>query len=119
MRKLGLLDAFALARIIKAANLKEVITDFGMEVINKQNNGEDVDIYKVGFEFFVTVISAASDERIEKKFYELYADIKGAQPDEVKYYDFTTVKEDIKAIIELNNLKVFFDWLSASLTKQQ
>ena len=40
MRKLGLLDAFAVARIIKAANLQKEVADFGMDVKRRQEEAE-------------------------------------------------------------------------------
>ena len=40
MRKLGLLDAFAVARIIKAANLQKEMADFGMEVMRREEEAK-------------------------------------------------------------------------------
>ncbi|MBQ2093189.1 MAG: hypothetical protein II190_01250 [Ruminococcus sp.] len=114
MRKLGFCDAFALARIIKAANLDEVITNFGTDVLKKQSSGEELNAEKVGFQLFVTIVCSISDEKTEEKIYKLYADIKGAKPEEVRVYDFETIAADMKQIIEMNNIKVFFDWLRRS-----
>lgn len=114
MRKLGLKDAFALARIIKAGNLRQTILDFA-----EKTRGEgETDIEKVGFGFFLTVIDAVCDEAVEDKIYNLYADIKGVKPADVALLDFATIKADIKELIEINDLKSFFMSVSALMSKQ-
>lgn len=143
MRKLGLLDAFAVARIIKAANLQKEVADFGMDVKRRQEEAERrkaaraaeteaeqdkiateaeqdelaLSAEQIGLEAFVTIISNCATEEVERRVYELYASIKGAKPDEVKYYDLTTIREDFKELVELNNLKDFFALVSASISK--
>ena len=143
MRKLGLLDAFAVARIIKAANLQKEVADFGMDVKRRQEEAERrkaaraaemeeeqdknateaeqdelaLSAEQIGLEAFVTIISNCATEEVERRVYELYASIKGAKPDEVKYYDLTTIREDFKELVELNNLKDFFALVSASMSK--
>lgn len=143
MRKLGLLDAFAIARIIKAANLQKEVADFGMDVKRRQEEAERrkaaraaemeaeqdknateaeqdelaLSAEQIGLEAFVTIISNCATEEVERRVYELYASIKGAKPDEVKYYDLTTIREDFKELVELNNLKDFFALVSASMSK--
>lgn len=143
MRKLGLLDAFAVARIIKAANLQKEMADFGMDVMRRKEEAErrkaaraaemeaEQDVIateaeqdelalsaeQIGLEAFVTIISKCATEDVERRVYELYASIKGAKPDEVKYYDLTTIREDFKELVELNNLKDFFALVSASMSK--
>lgn len=118
MRKLGLLDAFAVARIIKAANLQKEMADFGMEVMRRKAvRAAELKAEQIGVEAFVTIISKCANEDVERRVYELYASIKGAKPDEVKYYDLTTIREDFKELVELNNLKDFFALVSASMSK--
>lgn len=143
MRKLGLLDAFAVARIIKAANLQKEVADFGIDVKRRQEEAERrkaaraaemeaeqdknateaeqdelaLSAEQIGLEAFVTIISNCATEEVERRVYELYASIKGAKPDEVKYYDLTTIREDFKELVELNNLKDFFALVSASMSK--
>lgn len=143
MRKLGLLDAFAVARIIKAANLQKEMADFGMDVKRRQEEAERrkaaraaemeaeqdeaateaeqdelaLSAEQIGLEAFVTIISNCATEEVERRVYELYADIKGAKPEDVKYYDLQTIREDLKELVELNNLKDFFGSVSASMSK--
>ena len=145
MRKLGLKDAFALARIIKAAALRDVITEFAGEVRNKdggqdlesvgrvrnKDGGQDLesggrvrnkddgqDLESVGFEFLLTLAESISDEAIEKKIYTLYADIKGISADDVPLLGFAEIKSDIKELVDQNDLKSFFTSVSALMSKQ-
>lgn len=114
MKKLALKHAFLLARIIKAANIRAEIVRFASEI----QSGKSAD--EVGMEFIVTMIQAAADENVEKKIYELYAELKGplVPPEEISEYDFATVKADMKALVAENNLKDFFQSVSALMSKQ-
>lgn len=114
MRKLGLRDAFALARIIKAANLRPTVTAFAEEIRGR----EEKDIEAVGFEFVLTLLESVSDEANEQRIYKLYADIKGVTPEEVSLLDFGTIKADMKELVEKNDLKGFFTSVSALMSKQ-
>ena len=152
MRKLGLLDAFAVARIIKAANLQKEMADFGMEVMRRKEEAKRrkavraaelkaeqdeaateaeqdeaateaeqdeaaLSMEQIGVEAFITIISKCTNEEVERRIYDLYASIKGTEPDEVKYADLQTIRADIKELIELNDLKGFFALVSASMSK--
>lgn len=111
MKKLALKHAFSLARIIKAADIRSEVVSFAAEI----HNGKKVD--EVGMEFILTLIQAAANEGVEKKIYQLYADLKGVTPGEVEEYDFETVKADLKELIEENDLKSFFNSVSALMSK--
>ena len=80
MKKLALRHAFTLARIIKAADIRSEVVAFASEF----REGKDVN--EVGMEFILTMIQAAADETVEKKIYQLYADLKGTNADEVADY---------------------------------
>jgi hypothetical protein len=112
MRKLCLKDAFSVARIIKAADVRSEIIRFAGEL----HSGKSVD--EIGLEFFVTLIQSAADETVEEKIYKLYADLKGVTPDDVAFLEFAEVKNDIKEIVESNDLKSFFQSVSALMSKQ-
>lgn len=108
MRKLGIKDAFSVARIIKAADIKQEIVTFANQISERKKLGEKLKVEDVGIEFFVTIITSVSSKEVENQFYELYADLKGVTPDEVSSYELGTVKADIKQLIETNDLKNFF-----------
>lgn len=134
MRKLGLKDAFALARIIKIAGIRDEIVSFGYEVRERQkvaeaakneNGGKsetalELSAERAGFEFIITIITSIADERAEQLFYKLYADIKqDVTPEEVSLYDFETIKIDVSELVEKNDLKSFFRSASALMSKLQ
>lgn len=119
MRKLGLKDAFALARIIKSANIRDEIAAFGLEVRELQKAEKSANVEEIGIKFLITVATAISDEKIEKQFYKLYADVKGVEADEIAMYDISTIKADITELVEVNDLKSFFNSLSALMSKQE
>lgn len=111
MRKLGLKDAFALSKMMKSAGVRDEIANLANNIIERQKAGQSISSNEIGIEFFIALIESAG--AIEDKFYELYADIKGDTPDNVKNYDLGTVKADIKSLIDDNDLKSFFRSASA------
>lgn len=134
MRKLGLKDAFALARIIKIAGIRDEIVSFGYEVRERQKAAEaaknendekgetalELSAERAGFEFIITIITSIADERAEQLFYKLYADIKqDVTPEEVSLYDFETIKTDVSELVKKNDLKSFFRSASALMSKLQ
>ena len=122
MRKLALKDAFALARIIKAAGIRKEIIVFANEISNEQKEAEQESglsfVEKVGFDFFLLLTEACCEERIEQKIYSLYADIKGVTPEDIAVLSFAEIKSDIRELVETNDLKSFFSSLSALMSKQ-
>lgn len=122
MRKLALKDAFALARIIKTAGIRKEIIVFANEISNEQKEAEQESglsfVEKVGFDFFLLLTEACCEERIEKKIYSLYADIKGITPEDIAVLSFAEIKSDIRELVETNDLQSFFSSLSALMSKQ-
>lgn len=148
MRKLALKDAFALARIIKAAGIRKEIIVFANEISNEQKEKEqelsnacfqEIEteqkikaeqeskakqesglsfVEKVGFDFFLLLTEACCEERIEQKIYSLYADIKGVTPEDISVLSFAEIKNDIRELVETNDLQSFFSSLSALMSKQ-
>ncbi len=108
MRKLGIKDAFSLARIIKNAGIKNELAEFGAMVMERRKKGEETPLQEVGVEAFLTMVSSFADEKIEQEFYKLYADIKGVSAEEVSLITPKELAEDVKEIISENDLKSFF-----------
>lgn len=104
MRKLNLGDAFKVARIVKEAGVKDELS----KLAGKFKNIENANIDEVGFEVLLTLISAASSDKVEAQIYELIGSIKGIAPQEVKNLDFVELKEFVKGVIAENDLKNFF-----------
>ena len=115
MRKLNIKDTFALARIIKKADIKEEIADFANRIAVKKNGkDETVNTEAVGLEFVVTLLSSLSSKEIEQEFYSLLADIRGdITADEVSKLSTPEVLDNVKTIIRENDIKSFFTSLSA------
>lgn len=111
MRKLAIKDAFALARIIKKADIKAEIAEFANNVKGKATaeNAETI-----GIEFVVTILSALTDKEIEQEFYSLFADvIGGITAEEASLMSIPSVIAKCKEIFEENDIKNFFISLSA------
>ena len=109
MKKLTGKHVFAMAKIIKAANLKE---DLG-EVITKAQSGE-MSTERVGIEGFMTVISACGDDKVEQRVYELLDDVFESK---VADMSLETIAQNFKQLAQENNLMFFFK--SAGLLKAQ
>lgn len=105
MRKLNLGDAFKVARIIKEAGVKDELA----KLASKFKNIENANIDEVGFEVILTLISAASSEKVETQIYELIGSIKNIAPSDVKNLDFSELKDFVKDVIAENDIKSFFN----------
>ena len=108
MKKLTGKHVFSMAKIIKAANLKEDLGD----IIAKAQNGE-MSTEKVGIEGLMTVISACGDDHVEKRVYELLDDVFEAKTADMS---LEAIAENFKQLAKENNLMNFFR--SAGLLKQ-
>lgn len=117
MRKLSIKDAFALARIIKKADIKEEIADFANRIAAKKNGkDETVNTEAVGLEFVVTLLTSLSNKETEQEFYTLLADIReDITAEEVSKLSIPEVLGDVKTIIKENDIKSFFTSLSVSM----
>lgn len=113
MRQLSLPDAFAVSRIIKAADIKNEIVKFSREIISRKNKKQEINIEEIGLEFVITIINSIADEKIEEKIYSLLASICETDVDTVKKYSFKQLKDIITEIIAENDLKSFFQSASA------
>lgn len=105
MRKLNLVDAFKVARILRAADIKEEFSKLATKFVGKE---EKPNLDEVGLEVILTLISAAGEKEVENQIYDLIAGIKECQPEEVKNLSLDGLKSDVKTIIEQNDLKSFF-----------
>ena len=107
MKKLTGKHVFAMAKIIKAANLKDELG----EVIAKAQTGE-MSTEKVGIEGLMTVINACGDDKVEQRVYELLDDVFDAK---VADMSLEAIAENFKQLAKENNLMSFFK--SAGLLK--
>ena len=113
MRKLTLPDTFALARILKAADIKSEIVNFSKEIIARKNKKQEINIDEIGLEFVVTLITAAADVKVEEKIYSFLASVCEMDVENIKKLNLSQIKEIISEIIAENDLKAFFQSASA------
>ena len=113
MRKLTLPDTFALARILKAADIKSEIVNFSKEIISRKNKKQEINIDEIGLEFVVTLITAAADVKVEEKIYSFLASVCEMDVENIKKLNISQIKEIISEIIAENDLKTFFQSASA------
>ena len=113
MRKLTLPDTFALARILKAADIKNELIKFSKEILARKNKKQTLDAEEIGLEFITTIISAVADEKVEEKIYSFLASICEMDVESIKKLSLAQIKEIIKEIIAENDLKAFFQSASA------
>ena len=113
MRKLTLSDAFAFARILKAADIKSEIVNFSKEIIARKNKKQEINIDEIGLEFVVTLITAAADVKVEEKIYSFLASVCEMDVENIKKLNLSQIKEIISEIIAENDLKAFFQSASA------
>ena len=108
MKKLTGKHVFAMAKIIKAANLKDELG----EVIAKAQTGE-MSTEKVGIEGLMTVINACGDDKVEQRVYDLLDDVFESK---VADMSLEAIGQSFKQLAQENNLMSFFK--SAGLLKQ-
>ena len=113
MRKLTLSDAFAFARILKAADIKSEIVNFSKEIIARKNKKQEINIDEISLEFVVTLITAAADVKVEEKIYSFLASVCEMDVENIKKLNLSQIKEIISEIIAENDLKAFFQSASA------
>ena len=102
MRKIITKDAFALARIIKKANIRKEVAEFAMKASKGANEKE------VGLEFFILLIESASEPSVEKEIYTLIASISETDEKELPNKPLPELFEIIKEIVKENDLSGFF-----------
>lgn len=116
MRKLAIKDAFALARILKKADIEAEIAEFANKVKDKKNKGTAENTKIIGIEFVLTILSALSDKEVEQEFYLLFADIVGDMTaEQASLMSIPDVIGKCKAIFKENDITSFFTSVSASI----
>ncbi|MGN0503062.1 MAG: hypothetical protein ACI4HN_09060 [Ruminococcus sp.] len=113
MRKFTLPDAFAFARILKAADIKNEVINFAKEILARKNKKQKINIEEIGLEFVITIITAAADVKVEEKIYSFLSSVCEMDIENIKKLNLAQIKEIIKIIIAENDLKTFFQSASA------
>lgn len=108
--KLGNRHIFKVLRIIKKAGIRTLI-------VNILANRGSKDAESIGIDLFDIIIEAFDNEEVEQLLYELLADISNKTTDEVSLMNIEETKDLFVSIAEANNLKSFFQYVSATLKK--
>lgn len=125
MRKINTQDVFKLARIIKGAGIKEVVSDMFAKGIQISRENELPDgateeeisqaqqqmarkQEEFGVNAVFTILENCCSVDLEKKVYDLLAGITEKTPDAVMNQTFETTVEDVKEIAKNNDLIGFF-----------
>lgn len=91
---------FAMAKIIKAANVKEDLVD----IISKAQTGE-ISSEKVGIEGVMCIINACGDDKVEQKVYDLLDDVFEAKTEDMS---IEVLLQNLKQLAKENNIMSFF-----------
>lgn len=100
-KKLTLPDSFALARIIKKAELKPLFEEVSTHVVDGHIDNDKA------ISFLSDVIIQISDEQIEKDFYQFLAGVFNLKVEEVIELGFDELVDNFKEVAKENNLVNF------------
>lgn len=112
MRKLNTSDVFAMARVVRTSGMREELRG-----LIKQAAETDAKMEDVGIDGFLTILEALADKKAEAAIYEVLAGPFEATSQEVASMQLDVLMENLKRLVEENDLKRFFKWLSGILGK--
>lgn len=102
MKKLQFKHVMKTAKILKAANINDVLAELTNKVTS---SSKKVDVEKVGTEAVIAIFSACADDVVEQRLYELLDDVFETNVAELSLEE--TV-EKFKQLAKENNLSSFF-----------
>ena len=103
MRKIQFQDTFVLARIIKKADVKDILIRANNSL--KQDNVNKEDVF---LDVLFSVLSGAADEGVENEIYELLGGVAEKGTDEIKRLQIDELIDLVKKIAKENDLSNFF-----------
>lgn len=107
MRKLQITDAFAFARIVKKAGIKQQISDAVIKYAGK-TAPDDTALAKIGVELFLAIMDGLAEQSAETEVYKFIAAIAEVAEADVKAMSITDFIDTAKAIAAENDLAAFF-----------
>lgn len=125
MRKINTQDVFKLARLVKAAGIKDIVSDMfasGLSIsreIKVDENATEEEKKKAkqeldrkqeefGVNAIFTLLENCCSPDLEKKVYDLMAGITEKTPDAVMNQSLDVTIDDVKEIAKNNNIIDFF-----------
>lgn len=111
MRKIQFQDTFVLARIIKKADVKDILVSANQKL--KQENASQEDVF---LDVLFSVLAGASNEEVEHEIYELLGSVTEKGTEAIKHLQIDELVDTVKEIAKENDLANFFK-SAVSLTK--
>lgn len=111
MRKLQTQDVFKMARIIKTANIRDSVQQAikdGLKAQDAEDKEKESAMYEIGINVFMQLLDACSDPKLEDQVYDFLGGIFESSPEDVKKLSLDGMIENVKKVIEQNNIKNFF-----------
>ena len=102
MRKLKTSDIPALSRCLKKLNVKEHFRDIALKADNM------ADVWANGFDLVWNLFDTATEQAGEHAIYEFLAGPFEMTPEQVADLDLDQLIENLRALVEENNLGSFF-----------
>lgn len=112
MRKINTSDVFALARVVRASGMREEL-----RVLIKQAAETESKLEDVGIDGFLTILEALAEKKAEAAIYEVLSGPFEATAQEVAAMELDELMEKLHCLVQENDLKRFFKWLSGILGK--
>lgn len=110
MRKLKTTDVPALSRCLKKLGLKEQFRDIALKADSM------ADVWDYGFDLVWNLFDVATETPGEQAVYEFLAGPFEMTPEQVADLDLDVLIENLKKLVEENNLRNFFN-IAARLMK--
>lgn len=113
MRSLKTSDLFSFARVIKASDVREELTDY-IQLLSKQDN---TDVSKIGFNTMLMIMEALSEKKAENAIYEALAPVFEMTVDQIQDLPPKDLFDLLKQMAEENDLANFMGSVFGTLGK--
>lgn len=111
-RKLNAGDAFAFARIVKAAKIKEQLAGIAKESTKGKSKQEVAELIESkGVEVLFAIIEGAAEKSAEAGIYEFLGKISGKKPQEIESLEIEDFINLVKQIVAENDIASFFTYV--------
>lgn len=116
MRKINTSDIFAMSKLLKKIDAKEILLD-AYEKGELTKDATEEEQKKLGIDFVFAILDKCSEEGVEDAFYEFFASICEKSADDIANQPITDTIEMFKQIAKENDLASFFEFAFKSSLK--
>lgn len=122
MRKLNTADVFAVARVIRASGMRDQLLPIIQKAAEETKAAEDKKamdaiLSRIGINGFLTVLEALAERKSEAAIYEVLSGPMECSAEDVENMPLESLIPKLRQIIEENQLKDFFVYVSGILGK--